>query len=98
MCLECLIRIDSHSAAIAAAARDFSAISRDEAMKLAPVGTYPPTGIDVIIVGTGFGGLTAALEFVRKGDTVRILERHDGPDVSGMSSSKESGSCLLIAT
>lgn len=67
-------------------------------MKFAPVGTYPPTGIDVIIVGTGFGGLTAALEFVRKGHTVRILERHDGPDVSGMSSSKESGSCSLIAT
>lgn len=52
-------------------------------MKFAPVGTYPPTGIDAIIVGTGFGGLTAALEFVRKGHTVRILERHDGPDVSG---------------
>lgn len=83
MCLECLIRIDSRSAAIAAASRDFSAISKEEAMEFAPVGTYPPTDIDVLIVGTGFGGLTAALEFTRKGHTVRIVERHGSPDVSG---------------
>lgn len=83
MCLECLIRIDSRSAAIAAASRDFSTISKEEAMEFAPVGTYPPTDIDVLIVGTGFGGLTAALEFTRKGHTVRIVERHGSPDVSG---------------
>ena len=40
-----------------------------------PVGSYPPTGIDVLIVGTGLAGLTAAMECVRKGHSVRILER-----------------------
>lgn len=56
-------------------------------MEFAPVGTYPSTGIDVLIVGTGFGGLTAALEFTRKGHNVRILERNNEPDVSGKSTS-----------
>jgi succinate dehydrogenase/fumarate reductase flavoprotein subunit len=35
---------------------------------------YPPTGIDILIVGGGLGGLTAALECYRKGHNVRILE------------------------
>lgn len=35
---------------------------------------YPPTGIKVIIVGTGFAGLTAAIECHRKGHTVLVLE------------------------
>jgi 2-polyprenyl-6-methoxyphenol hydroxylase-like FAD-dependent oxidoreductase len=56
-------------------------------MEFAPVGTYPSTGIDVLIVGTGFGGLTAALEFTRKGHNVRILERNNEPDISGKSTS-----------
>ncbi|KAI1331392.1 FAD/NAD(P)-binding domain-containing protein [Xylariaceae sp. FL0255] len=42
-----------------------------------PVGSYPPTGIDVLIVGTGLAGLTASIECVRKGHNVRVLERHD---------------------
>ena len=62
-----------------------SAITKDEAMEFAPVGTYPSTGIDVLIVGTGFGGLTAALEFTRKGHNVRVLERNNEPDISGKS-------------
>lgn len=59
-------------------------MTQDEAMEFAPIGTYPSTGIDVLIVGTGFGGLTAALELTRKGHNVRILERNKGPDMSGM--------------
>lgn len=60
-------------------------MTKDEAMDFAPIGTYPNTGIDVLIVGTGFGGLTAALEFTRKGHHVRVLERNTGPDISGKS-------------
>lgn len=40
-----------------------------------PVGSYPKSGIDVLIVGTGLAGLTAALECTRKGHSVRVLER-----------------------
>ena len=58
-------------------------------MEFAPVGTYPSTGIDVLIVGTGFGGLTAALEFTRKGHNVRVLERNNEPDISGKSKSPQ---------
>jgi NADPH-dependent 2,4-dienoyl-CoA reductase/sulfur reductase-like enzyme len=100
MCLECLVdveslsvdddtptrvRVDSHSAGTTG--RVLSAITKDEAMEFAPVGTYPSTGIDVLIVGTGFGGLTAALEFTRKGHNVRVLERNNEPDISGRSTS-----------
>jgi heterodisulfide reductase subunit A-like polyferredoxin len=85
MCFDCLIRVDSHSADDGVQGRVLSAITKDEAMEFAPVGTYPSAGIDVLIVGTGFGGLTAALELTRKGHSVRILERNNGPDVSGKS-------------
>lgn len=87
MCLECLVRVDSHSAYEAVSQRLLSAITKDEAMESAPVGTYPNTGIDALIVGTGFGGLTAALEFTRKGHKVRIIERNNDPDTSGKFSS-----------
>jgi len=40
-----------------------------------PVGSYPPSGVDVLIVGTGLAGLAAAIECVRKGHNVRVLER-----------------------
>lgn len=36
---------------------------------------YPLTGIDVLVVGAGVGGLTAALECYRKGHNDRIFER-----------------------
>ncbi|UQC73509.1 monooxygenase [Colletotrichum lupini] len=36
---------------------------------------YPPSGINVIIVGAGLGGLQAAVECWRKGHEVRILEK-----------------------
>ena len=39
----------------------------------------PPSGIDVLIVGAGVGGLVAALECHRKGHNVRIWERSKVP-------------------
>jgi ribulose 1,5-bisphosphate synthetase/thiazole synthase len=83
MCLDCLFMVDCHSAYDITTSGVLSAIAKDEAMDFAPVGTYPSTGIDVLIVGTGFGGLTAALEFTRKGHNVHVLERRNVPDVSG---------------
>ncbi|KAI6984540.1 hypothetical protein KC329_g7659, partial [Hortaea werneckii] len=54
-----------------------------EMMNNAPLHHYPRSGITVLIVGTGFGGLTAALECYRKGHDVRILERNQTTDTSG---------------
>lgn len=48
-----------------------------------PVGSYPKTGIDVLIVGTGLAGLSAAIECTRKGHNVRILERYSTINVAG---------------
>jgi len=50
-----------------------------------PLGSYPKTGIDVLIVGTGLAGLTAAIECVRKGHNVRILERYATINTAGTS-------------
>ncbi|KAK5675806.1 hypothetical protein LTS10_011537 [Elasticomyces elasticus] len=47
------------------------------------LGAFAPSGIDVLIVGTGFAGLTAALECTRKGHNVRILERNSTTDLAG---------------
>lgn len=45
---------------------------------------YPETGIDVLIVGAGMGGLMTVLECWRKGhNVVGILERNQGPVYSG---------------
>ncbi|KNG44537.1 fad binding domain-containing protein [Stemphylium lycopersici] len=45
---------------------------------------HPRTGVDVLVVGAGMGGLTAALECWRKGhNVVGILERNEGPVYSG---------------
>jgi heterodisulfide reductase subunit A-like polyferredoxin len=99
MCIECLVSVDSysgddvkparivrhdsHSADDGIPSRVLNAITKDEEMEFAPVGTYPSTGIDVLIVGIGFGGLTVAWEFTRKGHNVRFLERNSEPDISG---------------
>lgn len=44
---------------------------------------YPATGIDVLIVGAGVGGLTAALECYRNGNKVRIFERESQVRTAG---------------
>ncbi|KAH7396376.1 putative monooxygenase [Pyrenochaeta sp. MPI-SDFR-AT-0127] len=45
---------------------------------------HPATGIDVLVVGAGMGGLMTTLECWRKGhNIVGILERSDGPVYSG---------------
>ena len=48
-----------------------------------PLGSYPPSGIDVLVVGTGLAGLTAALECTRKGHNVRLLERMSDINTAG---------------
>ncbi|KAI1489110.1 hypothetical protein F5X96DRAFT_642292 [Biscogniauxia mediterranea] len=48
-----------------------------------PMGSYPLSGIDVLIVGTGLAGLTAAIECTRKGHNVRVLERLDDRNTAG---------------
>jgi NADPH-dependent 2,4-dienoyl-CoA reductase/sulfur reductase-like enzyme len=45
-------------------------------------GDYPDSGLEVLIVGAGLAGLTAAIECVRKGHSVRVLER--GADINTM--------------
>ncbi|KAF2259879.1 FAD/NAD(P)-binding domain-containing protein [Lojkania enalia] len=57
--------------------------SRDSVMESKPVGSYPPTGIEVLIVGTGLAGLVSAIECVRKGHTVRVLERNSTTNTAG---------------
>ncbi len=54
-------------------------------MQSNPVGSYPDSGIDVLIVGTGLAGLTAAIECVRKGHNVRVLERNNDINTAGIS-------------
>lgn len=55
-----------------------------------PLGTFPPSGIDVLIVGTGLAGLSAALECTRKGHNVRILERQSSINTLGQSACVDS--------
>ena len=58
--------------------------SRDSMMETKPLGSYPSTGIDVLIVGTGLAGLVAALECTRKGHNVRVLERNATINTAGV--------------
>ncbi|MCJ1405849.1 hypothetical protein MMC11_009079 [Xylographa trunciseda] len=44
---------------------------------------YPLTGISVLVVGAGVGGIMTALECWRNGHDVRILERSSGPVGTG---------------
>jgi len=48
-----------------------------------PLGSYPSTRIDVLVVGTGLAGLTAAIECTRKGHNVRVLERNATINTAG---------------
>ncbi|EME48805.1 monooxygenase-like protein [Dothistroma septosporum NZE10] len=47
-----------------------------DGVDIKPLGSYPASGIDVLVVGTGLAGLTAAVECIRKGHNVRVLERY----------------------
>lgn len=49
-----------------------------------PIGSYPDSGIEVLIVGTGLAGLTAAIECMRKGHKVTILERMATINTAGL--------------
>ncbi|PIA98391.1 hypothetical protein CB0940_06082 [Cercospora beticola] len=42
-----------------------------------------PTGINVLVVGAGVGGLATALECVRKGHSVRVVERSQSASAGG---------------
>ncbi|KAG9811095.1 monooxygenase, partial [Aureobasidium melanogenum] len=52
-------------------------------MESKPLGSYPKSGIDVLVVGTGLAGLSAALECLRKGHNVRVLERNATINTAG---------------
>jgi len=52
-------------------------------METKPLGSYPKSGIDVLVVGTGLAGLTAALECIRKGHNVKVLERNATINTAG---------------
>ena len=54
---------------------------------------YPETGITVLIVGSGIGGLMSALECWRKGHSIQILERSAGPVYTGELRVKITNSC-----
>jgi monoamine oxidase len=53
-----------------------------------PLGSYPKSDIDVLVVGTGLAGLTAAIECTRKGHNVRVLERNASINTAGRSPSR----------
>lgn len=59
---------------------------------------HPPTGISVLVVGAGVGGLMSALECRRKGHQVRVVERSSAPSTQGIEVSKLSvpGLCLIV--
>ena len=44
---------------------------------------YPDTGISILVVGGGVGGLMCALECWRKGHQVRIFERSKTENLLG---------------
>lgn len=54
-----------------------------QALSVDNVKFEPPTGISVLVVGAGVGGLMAALECRRKGHDVRIVERSPVPSTQG---------------
>ena len=48
-----------------------------------PPERHPPSGIDVLVVGGGLGGLVAAVELYRHGHDVRIIESKAGIEELG---------------
>lgn len=49
-----------------------------------PPERHRSTGIDVLVVGAGLGGLVAAVELYRHGHEVRIIESKSQMDQLGM--------------
>jgi ribulose 1,5-bisphosphate synthetase/thiazole synthase len=45
---------------------------------------YPSTGLDIIIVGAGLGGMMPAIECWRKGHEVQIIEKESALSTAGM--------------
>jgi phytoene dehydrogenase-like protein len=66
-------------------------------MESKPVGSYEPTGIDVLIIGTGLAGLVAALECTRKGHNVRVLERNSDINTAGNIASTQEGARIAYS-
>ena len=62
---------------------DFPHTDRISANGHSDVNCDGSSGIDVLIVGAGVGGLVAALECYRKGHNVRIWERSRSPAAGG---------------
>lgn len=48
----------------------------------------PPSGIDILVVGSGLGGLFSSIELHRQGHNVRIIESK--PKIEGFGSYKPS--------
>jgi heterodisulfide reductase subunit A-like polyferredoxin len=61
-----------------------NAIMAKEGSEPKPLGSYPESGINVLIVGTGLAGLTAAIECTRKGHKVQVLERDSAINTAGL--------------
>lgn len=51
--------------------------------QIAQMEREPSTGISVLVVGAGIGGLTFAIEAYRKGHDVRVVERSPEGQCSG---------------
>ena len=49
-----------------------------------PIADYPPTGIKVVIVVAGFGGLTVAIEVHLKGHESVVIEKEAKWEVLGV--------------
>jgi len=60
-----------------------SQLVEPETTRQGSVDRYSETGIDMLIVGAGVGGLTTALECYRKGHNVRIYEREPSISAAG---------------
>jgi monoamine oxidase len=57
--------------------------TEDMTVTLDPIRSYAPSGIDVLIAGGGIAGLYFALECIRNGHTVTVLESRTTVDPAG---------------